>query len=83
MAINNIFSLHFSRHPLAFAHISGSPEYNSIKGIVRFYKTIYGVLVNAQISGLPVGNTCASPIFGFRVKKDTTRLNGLNNVFSI
>ena len=67
MAINNIFSLHFSRHPIAFAHISGSPEYNSIKGIVRFYKTIYGVLVNAQISGLHVGDTCASPIFGFHI----------------
>ena len=62
MASNNI-----SRRPAAFAHISGSPEYSSIKGLVRFYKSVYGVIVVAQISGLPIGDKCASPIFGFHI----------------
>lgn len=56
-----------SRHPIAIARINGSPEHASIKGIVRFYRSQYGVFVVAQISGLPVGNTCKAPIFGFHI----------------
>ena len=38
MAINNIFSLHFSRHPIAFAHISGSPEIIRLKALYGFIR---------------------------------------------
>ncbi len=67
MAINNIFDPLFSRYPLAVAHMVGSPDHSAIKGTVRFYGSAYGVFVIAQIIGLPVGNTCASPIFGFHI----------------
>lgn len=67
MAVNNIFMSLFSRRPAAFAYVSGSPEYGTVKGIVRFYRSAHGVFVVAQVSGLPVGNTCANPIFGFHI----------------
>lgn len=82
MAINNVWEQFFSRHPVAFAHISGSPAYSSIKGIVGFYKSMYGVIVVAQISGLPSGDKCASPIFGFHIHSGASCSGNNNDPFA-
>ena len=54
--------------PEAVAVVEGSPAYPSINGMVKFYQTAYGVIVVAEIWGLPVkkGN-CDSPIFAFHI----------------
>ncbi len=82
MAINNIFEPFFSRRPTAFSHIVGSPEYSSIRGIVRFYQSAYGVFVIAQISGLPIGNMCASPIFGFHIHEGASCSGNADDPFA-
>lgn len=61
-----------SRKPNAVASIKGSAEYPDIQGIVRFYNTRYGILVSAQVSGLPSNkNKCTSPVFGFHLHEGT------------
>ena len=41
------------RRPNAFAAIAGSKAYPDISGCVRFFQTACGVLVAAEVSGLP------------------------------
>lgn len=54
--------------PAAYATIQGSSQYPELHGIVRFYPVIDGVLVNAEIYGLPVENPiCSNHIFGFHI----------------
>ncbi len=54
--------------PEAHARISGAPNFSSISGIVRFYTVRNGILVNAEIYGLPSGtNPCAPYIHGFHI----------------
>lgn len=56
------------RRPDARAWISGSSEYPGLHGIVRFYQTMHGVLVAAEVSGLPQGTEpCAQRFFGFHI----------------
>ncbi len=82
MATNNFFEPFFSRHPKAVAYVSGSSEYSLIKGIVRFYNSAYGVFVIAQISGLPIGNMCASPIFGFHIHEGASCSGNADDPFA-
>ena len=57
-----------SNHPQAYAHLSGSPQYPSIHGNVFFYQTSLGVLVAAEVFGLPQSEeTCIEKIFGFHI----------------
>ena len=54
--------------PRALAYVRGSNAYPGIYGEVRFYQTIYGTLVAAEISGLPTGSSaCTNPVFGFHI----------------
>ena len=63
----NITNL-FRRRPDAVAIMSGSRNYPSIRGTVRFYGTPAGVIVRADVNGLPVGEgKCDSPVFGFHI----------------
>ncbi len=56
------------RRPDARAVVSGSPEHPQIHGIVRFYQTAQGVLVAAEVSGLPQGTEpCSQRFFGFHI----------------
>lgn len=56
------------RRPDAQAALRGSAAYPSIYGIVRFYQTEYGVLVAAEVSGLPqAAERCGNTIFGFHI----------------
>lgn len=52
----------------AVAFINGSPDYPQIHGRVLFYKIRQGVIVRAEIFGLPKKeNVCDSPIFAFHI----------------
>ncbi len=54
--------------PCAAAYICGSDEYPGIKGMVRFYQTRCGVLVCAEIFGLPTcDNQCEENVFAFHI----------------
>lgn len=56
------------RSPQAVAGIAGSEAYPSITGVVRFYQTDAGVIVYAEIHGLPSGShPCGERIFGFHL----------------
>lgn len=57
----------FHRCADAAARISGSEQYPDISGRVLFYQLAEGVLVRAEIEGLPRTEDCASPIFAFHV----------------
>ena len=56
------------RRPNAWAIMEGSAEYPGISGIVRFYQTRSGVLVAAEVSGLPAGaEPCGDKVLGFHI----------------
>ncbi len=57
-----------SRRPNAVAIMKGSDKYPEIKGRVLFHQMNDGVLVRAEIIGLPKGKgECKSPVFGFHL----------------
>ena len=59
--------------PHAKAIVSGSPVQPQISGVERFYQTNLGVLVFAEITGLPTSTTpCDSPIFAFHIHKGSS-----------
>ena len=62
------FAALISQRSQALARLEGSDLYPDLTGNVRFYQTAYGVLVVAEIMGLPnpAGN-CESPIFAFHI----------------
>ena len=56
------------RVPNAAAVLSGSAAYPSIRGLVRFYQARSGVLVVAEVRGLPTpDDPCQHPVFGFHI----------------
>lgn len=56
------------RLPDAVAVINGSSQYSHINGTVKFYGARRGVLVVADINGLPVSDRiCKSNIFAFHI----------------
>lgn len=58
--------------PQAAASIAGSENYPDLSGTVRFYQTREGVIVLAEISGLPrSGLPCHERVFGFHIHKGT------------
>lgn len=58
----------FCTTPHAEAIISGGSAYPDISGRVRFYQIAYGVIVVAELLGLPVSDQkCKQPIFAFHI----------------
>ncbi len=54
--------------PSAFAHIYGKQENGVIRGTVYFYQTPQGVIVLAEVSGLPLSSDpCDDPFFAFHI----------------
>lgn len=53
--------------PQAFASVKGSTDYPSVIGTVSFFESRYGILIMADIGGLPKGSTCQKNIFGFHI----------------
>ncbi len=57
------------RRPFARADIKGAAEYPALRGVVEFFSTPAGVVVSAEISGLPYNaeEKCAPQIYGFHI----------------
>lgn len=54
--------------PDAQAILSGAPDYESVSGVVFFYQAKGGVLLVAQVQGLPQdGISCPADVFGFHI----------------
>ena len=54
--------------PQAVASITGSKDYPGILGTVQLYQANEGVIVFAQVSGLPQSDTsCQERVFGFHI----------------
>lgn len=59
--------------PQAEARVYGSAQFPKLNGIVRFYQTMRGVLVLAEVAGLPDGTgRCENPVFGFHIHAGTS-----------
>ena len=68
---SNCFSP-LGHRPAASASIIGSNKYPNIRGTADFYQTESGVVVAAEITGLPTSdNRCESPVFGFHIHSGT------------
>ena len=56
------------RRPDAHAVIRGSAQYPGLTGTIRFYQTCQGVLVRAEVSGLPESaEPCDRHVFAFHI----------------
>lgn len=55
------------QRPHAVAQIRGAGEGERIRGCVRFWQTPWGVLVSAEITGLPAEGECKNRIFAFHI----------------
>ena len=59
--------------PAAYAEITGNPGNGEINGIVRFYPVAEGVLINAEVYGLPAGpGSGGTGIFGFHIHEGSS-----------
>lgn len=77
------FSQIFALKPDLYARIKGSAEYPQIDGTVGFYETNLGVLVNAQIAGLPKSSDpCHSPVFAFHIHSGSECAGNSTDPFS-
>lgn len=69
--------------PQAIASIAGSENYLDISGTVRFYQTDKGVVVWAEINGLPHSTlSCHEQIFGFHLHKGTICEGNVDDPFA-
>ena len=69
-------------NPQAQARITGSGSFPDITGWVRFYQTDEGVIVYAEVSGLPLaGQPCQERIFGFHIHQGANCENGEEESF--
>ena len=89
MSNNNLFSARepiitiLRKDPQAMAYIKGSYAYTSVFGTVRFYQTEGGVLVYAQIKGLPdSASPCRGRIFGFHIHEGTACSGNTSDPFA-
>lgn len=69
--------------PQAAAAITGSESYPGLSGTVRFYQTNQGVIVCAEISGLPQADLpCRERIFGFHIHTGSDCGGNMDDPFS-
>lgn len=69
--------------PSAAAEVAGSPDYPDIHGRVSFRQTPFGVLVSAEISGLPSSDPpCGRRVFAFHIHEGTSCTGNASDPFS-
>ena len=67
----------------AAASVTGSERFPGISGAVWFYQTGEGVIVCAEIRGLPDdGDPCQARIFGFHIHKGTDCGGNMDDPFA-
>lgn len=69
------------RMPDALAEVCGSEEYSCISGVVRFYQTTSGMIVFAEISGLPESENTPQ-IYGFHIHEGSICKGNMADPFS-
>lgn len=68
VAFSRLLPMLCRRRADAFADVRGSAEYPALRGTVRFYQTAQGVIVLAEVCGLPEsGERCGNRIFAFHI----------------
>lgn len=73
----------FSHLPSAVAVIDGGSSYPEINGTVRFYEVTKGVIVVADLCGLPTTeDKCKSPVFGFHIHEGSSCIGNENDEFA-
>ena len=71
------------RKPCAVARIEGGCDYPEIRGCVWFYTTRMGVMVAAEIEGLPEATgRCSGPFFGFHIHEGHCCSGNAQNPFA-
>ncbi len=56
------------QRPTAHAMVAGDEAHPGLRGMVRFYQTPNGVMVAAEVRGLPVTDApCGQAVFGFHI----------------
>lgn len=69
--------------PQAAASLAGGAEHPAISGVVRFYQTVRGVIVLAEVSGLPKAEQpCREQIFGFHIHSGTDCGGSMDDPFA-
>ena len=67
----------------ARARITGSRDYPSISGMVRLYQTAKGVVVYAEINGLPKADArCSERVFGFHIHEGASCTGNENDPYA-
>lgn len=69
-------------YPTAIANIKGSNDYPDLHGIVTFKQMPKGVLVTAEIHGLPYENKCNSGIFAFHIHSGASCTGNVTDPFA-
>ncbi len=73
----------FLKKPDAEAEIYGSEDYPELEGTTYFYQTKNGVIVGAEISGLPKAeDLCKSPVFGFHIHEGNECTGNITDPFA-
>lgn len=69
---------------IAIANIKGNSDYPSLHGRVILKQEEYGVIVTAEIYGLPINNKekCPSNIFGFHIHEGNSCTGTATDIFS-
>ena len=71
------------RTPHARARVYGSEAYPGINGQVDFYQTDKGVIVLAEIAGLPVEKSdCGNSVFGFHIHEGSMCAGNVQDPFA-
>ena len=77
------FSFLLNLKPYAVANVKGSVMYPGIKGNIWFYETIQGVLVVADIDGLPDNmDKCKSPIYALHIHEGNSCSGNMQDPFA-
>lgn len=77
------FSSIFNQKPVAMAEMKGNISHPNIQGFVWFYTTNFGIIVVADIIGLPKStNKCNSPIFAFHIHNGSSCTGNSNDPFA-
>ena len=79
---SNILSI-IRQRPHAVAIVKGSREFSDISGRVYFYQRKVGVIVVAEVFGLPRGNdACDNPVFGFHIHSGISCTGNVDDYFA-
>lgn len=79
----HIYAALLLHKPSTCAVIKGSEKHPNISGVVRFYQLRNGVLIAAEINGLPYSDSnCQQKIYGFHIHSGNKCKGDMTDLFS-